>query len=144
MPNPLVGRNYQELGPRFPDMSEPYRKNLIQKATRLADEENIKLHEGVYIGVTGPTYETPAEYKYLRIIGGDAVGMSTVPEVIVAVHAGLDVLAFSIITDMCLPDALEVATLEKILKIASKKCAYFNRYMIFVQQCFNCVLVKVH
>ncbi|MEI9933328.1 MAG: purine-nucleoside phosphorylase [Ferruginibacter sp.] len=96
-PNPLIGKNDDKLGPRFPDMSEPYCKQLIEKAKAIALAENINLKEGVYCGVTGPTFETRAEYKLLHIIGGDAVGMSTVPEVIVAVHIGLKIFAMSVI-----------------------------------------------
>ena len=98
--HPLHGKNHEELGTRFPDMSEAYNKELRDLAMEVAKKNNIKLQHGVYIGLTGPTYETPAEYNYLRIIGGDAVGMSTVPEVIVANHAKMKVLAFSIITDL--------------------------------------------
>ena len=98
--HPLVGKNHEELGTRFPDMSEAYNKELRDLAMEVAKKNNIKLQHGVYVGLTGPTYETPAEYNYLRIIGGDAVGMSTVPEVIVANHAKMKVLAFSIITDL--------------------------------------------
>lgn len=98
--HPLHGKNHEELGTRFPDMSEAYNKDLRLMAMDVAKEKNIKLQHGVYIGLTGPTFETPAEYNWLRIIGGDAVGMSTVPEVIVANHAQMKVLAFSIITDL--------------------------------------------
>ena len=98
--HPLHGKNHEELGTRFPDMSEAYNKELRDLAMEVAKKNNIKLQHGVYVGLTGPTYETPAEYNYLRIIGGDAVGMSTVPEVIVANHAKMKVLAFSIITDL--------------------------------------------
>ncbi len=98
--HPLHGKNYDQLGTRFPDMSEAYNKELRLLAMEIAKEKDIKLQHGVYIGLQGPTFETPAEYNFLRIIGGDAVGMSTVPEVIVANHAGMKVLAFSIITDL--------------------------------------------
>jgi purine-nucleoside phosphorylase len=98
--NPLIGPNDDELGPRFPDMSEPYDHALRQKAENIAQRLGISFQTGVYAGVTGPTFETPAEYKYVRIIGGDAVGMSTVPEVIVARQSGLPVLAFSVISDL--------------------------------------------
>ena len=117
--NPLIGKNYDELGPRFPDMSEPYSQELISIAEAVAVEEKIAVKKGVYIAVTGPNLETRAEYRFFRMIGADAVGMSTVPEVIVAVHSGLKVLGISVITDMCLPDALEVATLEKIIAVAN-------------------------
>ena len=98
--NPLRGKNYNELGPRFPEMSEPYSQRLIADALKVAEEAGIKVHQGVYVGTQGPTFETPAEYRYFRRIGGDAVGMSTVPEVIVARHAGIEVFAISVITDL--------------------------------------------
>ena len=116
--NPLVGINDERLGPRFPDMSAPYTQRLIDQALEVARKENFVAHRGVYVAVTGPNLETRAEYRFLSGIGADVVGMSTVPEVIVAVHAGLQVLGISVITDMCLPDALEVATVEKILAVA--------------------------
>jgi purine-nucleoside phosphorylase len=116
--NPLIGINDERLGPRFPDMSAPYTPGLIDMALEVARRENFVAHRGVYVAVTGPNLETRAEYRFLRGIGADVVGMSTVPEVIVAVHAGLEVLGISVITDMCLPDALEVATVEKILAVA--------------------------
>jgi len=116
--NPLVGINDERLGPRFPDMSAPYTPRLIDAALEVARRENFAAHRGVYVAVTGPNLETRAEYRFLRGIGADVVGMSTVPEVIVAVHSGLEVLGISVITDMCLPDALEVATVEKILAVA--------------------------
>jgi purine-nucleoside phosphorylase len=116
--NPLIGINDERLGPRFPDMSAPYTPALIDAALEVARRENFACHRGVYVAVTGPNLETRAEYRFLRGIGADVVGMSTVPEVIVAVHAGLDVLGISVITDMCLPDALEVATVEAILGVA--------------------------
>jgi purine-nucleoside phosphorylase len=117
--NPLVGINDDRLGPRFPDMSAPYTPALIDQALEVARKENFVAHRGVYVAVTGPNLETRAEYRFLRVIGADVVGMSTVPEVIVAVHAGMKVLGISVITDMCLPDALEVATVEKILAVAA-------------------------
>ncbi len=117
--NPLVGINDDRLGPRFPDMSAPYTPVLIDQALEVARKENFVAHRGVYVAVTGPNLETRAEYRFLRVIGADVVGMSTVPEVIVAVHAGMKVLGISVITDMCLPDALEVATVEKILAVAA-------------------------
>ncbi|MEI8228058.1 MAG: purine-nucleoside phosphorylase [Planctomycetota bacterium] len=117
--NPLVGINDDRLGPRFPDMSAPYTPILIDQALAVARKENFVAHRGVYVAVTGPNLETRAEYRFLRVIGADVVGMSTVPEVIVAVHAGMKVLGISVITDMCLPDALEVATVEKILAVAA-------------------------
>jgi purine-nucleoside phosphorylase len=116
--NPLIGINDERLGPRFPDMSAPYTPALIEMALEVARRQNFPAHRGVYVAVTGPNLETRAEYRFLRGIGADVVGMSTVPEVIVAVHAGLEVLGLSVITDMCLPDALEVATVENILAVA--------------------------
>jgi purine-nucleoside phosphorylase len=116
--NPLIGINDERLGPRFPDMSAPYTPPLIDAALAVARRDNFVAHRGVYVAVTGPNLETRAEYRFLRGIGADVVGMSTVPEVIVAVHSGLSVLGMSVITDMCLPDALEAATVEKILAVA--------------------------
>ena len=116
--NPLVGINDERLGPRFPDMSAPYTPELIDAALAVARQKNFSAHRGVYVAVAGPNLETRAEYRFLRTIGADVVGMSTVPEVIVAVHSGLRVLGLSVITDMCLPDALEVATVENILAVA--------------------------
>jgi purine-nucleoside phosphorylase len=116
--NPLIGRNYEELGPRFPDMSEPYRLNLIEKALDIASANNITCHKGVYVAVSGPNLETRAEYKFLRVIGGDAVGMSTVPEVIVANHMGLPVFAISVITDEGFPELLQPVSVEDILSVA--------------------------
>lgn len=117
--NPLIGINDDRLGPRFPDMCEPYDQALVQRALRLARREAIVAHQGVFVAVAGPNLETRAEYRFLRLIGADAVGMSTVPEVIVAVHCGLRVVGFSIVTDMCLPDALEPANVEKIIAVAN-------------------------
>ena len=117
--NPLIGINDDRLGPRFPDMSEPYDLRLVETALEIARRENIVAHQGVFVAVAGPNLETRAEYRFLRAIGADAVGMSTVPEVLVAVHCGLRVLGLSIITDMCLPDALEVADVQKIIATAN-------------------------
>jgi purine-nucleoside phosphorylase len=117
--NPLIGPNDERLGQRFPDMSQPYDRRLCERALEVAKRERIKLHRGVYVAVTGPNLETRAEYRFLRTIGADVVGMSTVPEVIVAVHAGMRVLGLSIITDMCLPDSLEPAKIESILAHAA-------------------------
>jgi len=116
--NPLVGINDERLGPRFPDMSAPYTPDLIDAALAVARREDFTAHRGVYVAVTGPNLETRAEYRFLRTIGADVVGMSTVPEVLVAVHSGLRVLGISVVTDMCLPDHLEVATVEHILAVA--------------------------
>jgi purine-nucleoside phosphorylase len=118
--NPLIGINDDRLGPRFPDMSEPYERTLIARALRVARREDIVAHQGVFVAVAGPNLETRAEYRFLRLIGADVVGMSTVPEVIVAVHCGLRVVGFSIVTDMCLPDALEAANLQKIIAVANE------------------------
>jgi len=117
--NPLIGPNDDRLGGRFPDMCEPYDRAFVKLAQDIALEEGIKAQKGVYVAVTGPNLETRAEYRFLRGIGADAVGMSTVPEVIVAIHAGLKVIGLSIITDMCLPDALEPADIETIIATAA-------------------------
>ena len=116
--NPLIGRNDERLGPRFPDMSDPYDAGLRAKARALALELGITLREGVYVSVPGPNLETRAEYRMLRGMGADIVGMSTVPEVIVAVHEGMKVVGISIITDQCLPDALQPADIEHIIATA--------------------------
>ena len=118
--NPLIGENLDELGPRFPDMSNPYDGGLQELAVEVALQQRIPLRRGVYVAVTGPSLETRAEYRFLRLIGGDVVGMSTVPEVIVALHAGMRVLGISIISDLCLPDALKPVTVEEIIRIASE------------------------
>ena len=118
--NPLIGPNDGTLGPRFLDMSEPYSKVLIGLAERVALAKAIKVQRGVYLACPGPSLETRAEYRFMRMIGADAVGMSTVPEVIAALHAGLKVLGFSAITDECLPDALEPADVAKILRTAAE------------------------
>jgi purine-nucleoside phosphorylase len=116
--NPLRGVNDDTLGPRFPDMSEPYDRGLLKLARDAAREQAIPFQQGIFVAVPGPNLETRAEYRMLRGMGADAVGMSTVPEVIVARHAGLRVLAFSVITDLCLPDALEPADIAKIIAVA--------------------------
>ena len=118
--NPLVGVNDDTLGPRFPDMIAPYDPDLIDAALEIARQENFAAHKGVYVAVTGPNLETRAEYRFLRGIGADVVGMSTVPEVIVAVHAGMRVLGLSIITDQCLPDALQPVDIDDILATAAR------------------------
>ena len=117
--HPLHGKNYNELGPRFPDMSEAYSKRLIKKAFEIAEKNNIYLQQGVYVGTQGPTFETPAEYKYFKIIGGDAVGMSTVPEVIVARHSDMEVFAISVITDLGVEGIVEKASHEEVQKAAA-------------------------
>ena len=118
--SPLIGPNDDRLGPRFPDMSEPYDRPLRALARVVAADLRITLREGVYVAVPGPNLETRAEYRFLRGIGADVVGMSTVPEVIVAIHGGMRVLGIAIITDQCLPDALEPATVEKIIAVAGR------------------------
>ncbi len=117
--NPLVGANDDSLGPRFPDMCRPYDGALIERGLEIARRENFAAHKGVYAAVTGPNLETRAEYRFLRTIGADVVGMSTVPEVLVAVHAGMRVLGLSVITDICLADALKPAKIEEILAVAA-------------------------
>ncbi len=117
--NPLIGINDDRLGPRFPDMCHPYDPKLIEVALGVARRHDIVAHQGVFVAVSGPNLETRAEYRFLRAIGADVVGMSTVPEVIVAVHAGMRCVGFSVITDMCLPDALEPADVQKIIATAN-------------------------
>ncbi len=118
--SPLIGPNEDALGPRFPDMSEPYSRALQEVAVQVATEKKIPLRRGVYVAVPGPNLETRAEYRMLRTLGADVVGMSTVPEVIVAVHGGMRVVGISIITDACLPDALEVADITRIIAVANR------------------------
>ena len=118
--NPLIGINDDRLGPRFPDMCEPYCHQLIEQAMRLARQKDIVAHQGVFVAVSGPNLETRAEYRFLRTIGADVVGMSTVPEVIVAAHCDMRVVGFSIITDMCLPDALQPADIDEIIRTANE------------------------
>jgi purine-nucleoside phosphorylase len=120
LPNPLMGKNYDELGPRFPDMSEPYDRKLITKAEEIASALHIKVQKGCYVAVTGPSLETPKEYSYLRTIGADTVGMSTIPEVIVARHMGLKCFAVSIITDLGVPGKIKHVTLQDVLDAACK------------------------
>ena len=118
--NPLIGPNLDEYGPRFPDMSEPYSKRMIESAEQTALENKIILRKGVYLAVSGPNLETRAEYRFLRATGADVVGMSTIPEDIVAVHMGMEVLAISVITDECFPDALKPVSVEEIVAVANK------------------------
>ncbi len=125
--NPLIGPNDDRLGPRFPDMIEPYDRGLQETALQVAREANIVAHRGVYVSVVGPNLETRAEYRFLRGIGADVVGMSTVPEVLVAAHAGMKVLGFSIITDMCLPDALQPVKIEEIIAVANEAESKLSR-----------------
>jgi purine-nucleoside phosphorylase len=117
--NPLIGPNDNSLGPRFPDMSEPYSRRLIELAKQIALEEKMKIQRGVYVAVSGPNLETRAEYRFLRDIGADVVGMSTIPEVIVARHMGLEVFGISVVTDECFPDALQPADVADIIKTAN-------------------------
>lgn len=130
MPNPLIGKHYEEFGDRFPDMSEPYDLLLIAKAEEIARGNNIRLQRGCYVGVTGPTLETPKEYQYFRIIGGDAVGMSTVPEVIVAHQMGMPCFAISIITDLGVPGKIVEVSVEDVQKAAGNSAPK----MIFIME----------
>jgi len=118
--NPLIGRNIDDLGPRFPDMSQPYEPHMRNLARKIALKNNINLKEGVYVGVTGPTFETPAEYKMFRILGGDAVGMSTVPEVIVARHMDMDCFGISIIADSGVPGEIVEISHEEVQEVAMR------------------------
>jgi purine-nucleoside phosphorylase len=120
LPNPLTGQNDERIGPRFPDMGEAYDKYLIKKALIIAEDHKIRVHRGVYLSTPGPTFETPAEYKYFRIIGADAVGMSTTPEVIVARHMNVPCFAVSIITDLGIEGKIEYTTHESVLREAAK------------------------
>lgn len=132
--NPLVGPNVDEWGPRFPDMSRPYDEELIRIAEREALKLQIKLHQGVYVAVVGPNLETRAEYRFLRLIGCDVVGMSTVPEVIVARHTEMRVMAISVITDECFPDALEPVSIEDVVGAAAEAEPKLTRIMTAVVQ----------
>ncbi len=125
--NPLRGINDDRLGPRFPDMSHPYTPSLIELARSVAIQQGFACPKGVFVAVSGPNLETRAEYRMLKLMGADLVGMSTVPEVIVAAHAGLKVLAFSVVTDLCLPDALEPVELAKILEVAARGGAKLSK-----------------
>jgi purine-nucleoside phosphorylase len=127
--NPLRGENVDAWGPRFPDMTEPYSKSLLELAGQVALELGLKVHQGVYVGVTGPSMETAAETRFLRLIGADAVGMSTIPEVIVAVHSGLRVLGVSVITNVNLPDNYQPAPIEKVIAMAESAEPRLERLM---------------
>ncbi|MBC7874112.1 MAG: purine-nucleoside phosphorylase [Ferruginibacter sp.] len=117
-PNPLVGKNLASFGPRFPDMSEPYKKHLVEKAKAIAAAHNFDVKEGIYVAVTGPTFETRAEYKFIHILGADVVGMSTVQETIVANHAGMEVFAMSVVTDVGMREEENIITHEEVLEAA--------------------------
>lgn len=119
--HPLIGKNFDELGPRFPDMSEPYDHSMIRIAQEIARENQIRVATGTYAGLTGPTLETPAEYRYVRIIGADTVGMSTVPEVIVARHMSIPCFAISIITDLGVPGKIKEVSVEDVIAVANEQ-----------------------
>ena len=125
--NPLIGPNDESLGPRFPDMSEPYDRALLRLAERVAADSGIRLRKGVFVAVAGPNLETAAEYRFLRQLGADVVGMSLVPENLVAVHGGMRVLAFSVVTDTCDPDHLEPVSIPKILEVAGRAAPTLDR-----------------
>lgn len=125
--NPLIGQNNALLGERFPDMLEPYSKDHIVNGQKIAIKQGLQTQKGVYVAVTGPNLETRAEYRMLRLMGADVVGMSTVPEVIVAVHAGMKVVGLSIITDICLPDALKPVSVAEIIKVAGETAPHLNQ-----------------
>jgi purine-nucleoside phosphorylase len=127
--NPLIGPNDDELGPRFPDMSEPYSRSLIRLAESVARELKIQLQRGVFVGVSGPNLETAAEYRFLRRAGADVVGMSLVPEVLVAVHGGQRVLSFNVVTDVCLPDDLHPVDLPAVLAVANSTAPVLHRLL---------------
>jgi purine-nucleoside phosphorylase len=135
--NPLIGINDDRLGPRFPDMSAPYDAQLIDTALAVARREDIIAHRGVFVAVPGPNLETRAEYRFLRLIGADVVGMSTVPETIVAVHEAMRVVGFSVITDMCLPDALEAADVAKIIATANAAEPKLTKLVIGVLEAYQ-------
>lgn len=127
--NPLIGPNDDELGPRFPDMSEPYSRALVAHAERVALDLKLPLQRGVFVGVPGPNLETAAEYRFLRAVGADIVGMSLVPENIVAVHGGQRVLAFNVVTDACLPDALHPVDIAQVLAVAGRTAPVLTRLL---------------
>tara|TARA_B100000575_G_scaffold235404_1_gene197144 strand:+ start:22649 stop:23485 length:837 start_codon:yes stop_codon:yes gene_type:complete len=128
--NPLIGVNDPDLGPRFPDMSQPYTKHLLATANQIAIDAEIEIHQGVYLAVSGPMLETKAEYRYMRQLGADVVGMSTVPEVIAAVHMDMEVLGISVITDECFPDSLEPVSLDDVLNAAKMAKPQLTRIVV--------------
>jgi purine-nucleoside phosphorylase len=130
--NPLIGPNDPDLGPRFPDMSQPYTERLLATAEQVALDAGIKMHQGVYLAVSGPMMETKAEYRYMRQLGADVVGMSTVPEVIAAVHMSMEVLGISVITDECFPDTLEPVSLDDVLEAAAMAEPQLTRVVVDV------------
>ena len=132
--NPLLGPNDDDLGPRFPDMSEPYARTLVDLVESIALEERIRTRPGVFVAVAGPNLETRAEYRFLRAIGADVVGMSVVPETLVAVHGGMRVLALTVVTDLCFPDALEPANIARILAVAERTEPSLRRLIIRVME----------
>jgi len=134
--NPLIGKNINELGPRFPDMSEAYKKTYVELGKKIAKENNIKVSEGVYAGLTGPCFETPAEYRYLWRMGADVVGMSTVPEVIVAKHSGMNCFGISIVTDLGVEGVVQNVSHEEVQLIAKKQEPKMTLIVKeFVKQC---------
>lgn len=130
LPNPLVGPNDKRIGPRFPDMGEPYDHALADKAWDIGKKLGLRIHKGVYLGTSGPTFETPAEYRFMRIIGADAVGMSTVPEVITARHMGLPCFAVSVITDLGVPGKMTYITHEMVQRAAEKSEGHMTHLMV--------------
>jgi purine-nucleoside phosphorylase len=130
--NPLIGRNDESFGPRFPDFSEPYNQVLNDKTQIYAEGEGIKIHQGVYVGLSGPCLETPAEYRFLRIIGGDSVGMSTIPEVITAVHCGMSVSGISVITDLGVEGKIRKVTFDEIKGIADSAAPKVSKLVKFM------------
>lgn len=135
--NPLIGPNDERLGPRFPDLSEPYARELQELAIRCGLSQDLTLQRGVYAAMTGPNLETRAEYRYLRTIGADVIGMSTIPEVLVAVHQGTKVLGFSIVTDMCFPDSLEPVSIDEIIAVANAAEAKLARLVVAILEKLN-------
>ena len=130
--NPLIGPNDPNLGPRFPDMSQPYTERLLSTAEQVALDAGIKIHQGVYLAVSGPMLETKAEYRYMRQLGADVVGMSTVPEVIAAIHMSMEVLGISVITDECFPDSLKPVSLDDVLEAAAMAEPHLTRIVVGV------------